>query len=60
MAVYHRSDSLKKLHEKQKHEQTLKDEISEIQDALMEIAEIVNAMPLAANEATVKDGENNG
>lgn len=51
--VVHFKQSLKKLHEQNKDKQTQKDEITELQDAIIEIAEIV---------ATVaeKEGEDNG
>ncbi len=51
--------SLKKLNEKKQAEQAQKDEISELQDAIIEIAGMVETMaiPSASEE---KDGENNG
>lgn len=58
MAVFWKSDSLKELNKKKRQEQTRRDEISEIQDALMEIAEIVTS--LAADETSGKDGDSNG
>lgn len=56
MAVFWKSDSLKELNKKKRQEQTRRDEISEIQDALMEIAEIVTS--LAADETS--GGDSNG
>lgn len=47
--------SLKKLNEAKREKQTQKEEISEIQDALIEIAGIVETMAAAG-----EDGENNG
>lgn len=55
MAVAWKKQSLKKLNEKKSEEQTRKDEISEIQDALVEIADIVT-MALDFKE----DGVDNG
>lgn len=55
MAVFHRQDSLKELHAEQEQKKTQKDEIGEIQDALIEIAEIVSTMAVPASE---KEGGN--
>lgn len=55
MAVFWRPESLKERNKKKQQEQMRKDEISEIQDALMEIAEIVTT---AVDEA--KEGETGG
>lgn len=55
MAVAWIKQSLKKLNKKKSEEQTRKDEISEIQEALIEIADIVT-MALDNTE----DGEDNG
>lgn len=60
MALFWKPDDLKELNKKKRQEQTRKDEISEIQDALMEIAEIVTTMAPVADEASGKDGETNG
>lgn len=57
MAVYHKPDSLKERNAQKKLEQERKDEIAELQDALMEIAGIISEMSLPANE---KEGGENG
>ncbi len=44
MAVIWINQSLKKRNEKTREQQTTREEIAEIQDALLEIAEIVSAM----------------
>lgn len=44
MAVIWIKQSLKKRNEKAREQQTTKEEIAEIQDALMEIAEIISVM----------------
>lgn len=63
MAVFWKPDSLKAMNEKKQQEQTQKDEISEIQDALMEIAEMVATVTnvlAAAEETSGKEAEDNG
>ena len=55
MAVAWKRQSLKKLNEKKSEEQTRKDEISEIQDALVEIADIVT-MAIDIKEGGEDDG----
>lgn len=44
MAVIWIKQSLKKRNEKTREQQTTKEEIAEIQDALLEIAEIISVM----------------
>lgn len=44
MAVVWKEESLKALHDKQKNDKTKTDEISELQDAIIELAEIVASM----------------
>lgn len=56
MAVFWKSDNLKELNKKKHQEQTQKEEISEIQDALMELANIITV----ASEIGTKDGGTNG
>lgn len=55
MAIAWKKQSLKKLNEKKIEEQTRKDEISELQDALVEIADIIT---MALDSA--EDGEYDG
>lgn len=55
MAVLWIKQSLKKINEKKIGEQTIKDEIRELQDALVEIAEIV-AMAADVGEDGGTDG----
>lgn len=55
MAVAWIKQSLKKRNEEKQEKQTRKDEISEIRDALVEIADIIT-MAIDNRE----DGENNG
>lgn len=57
MAVFWKKQSLKKLNESKREKQTQKDEIAEIQDALVEIAGLVEEM---AAKVTGKEGEDNG
>ncbi len=53
------NQSLKKLNEKKQAEQAQKDEISELQDAIIEIAGMVETMAIPS-VSEEKDGENNG
>lgn len=55
MAVAWKKQSLKKINEKKSEERTRKDEISELQEALIEIADIVTMVLDVA-----EDGEGNG
>lgn len=57
MLVFFKHD-LKQLHEKQRQEQERKAEISELQDAICELAEIVSGA--ADTNADGKDGAENG
>lgn len=57
MLVFFKHD-LKQLHEKQRQEQERKAEISELQDAVCELAEIVSGA--ADTNADGKDGAENG
>lgn len=58
MAVIWLKQSLKKRNEKALEQQTAKEEIAEIQDALLEIAEIISVM--SGEETTGEKGAGEG
>lgn len=58
--VVHFKQSIKKLNEKKRKEQELHDTVSEIQDAMIEIAGIVSDTYAAVASSENKEGGENG
>lgn len=56
--VTHLKQSIKNLNDKKRREQDKQDEVTEIRDAVIEIAELVSELYSAAENENKEDGEN--